>query len=1593
MTLANLRSISGQVTFEDPQRQREFAYVVGDLSIRFAGSSLVASPSLAPGDASVATTHGTPPPAIPFAAILTFGERATEPLAARFVRLMRPVLYALGETAKGMGGLIGAGGAVLTAVMDVLKSQSPTRDQVAALGSLMVAVRDAELPSLNELKAHWRHWEDEGIKSLKLDELSEADWRTFLDKVKKQSEGAKSQTSGAPANAADGSPQEASEVSATGGAPAAAALPSSPFVLTQLSGWLDPDLHSEHGDAGYRFQIEGQVRYNTAEYQDGARFDVLGPDGSQLATLFLSGDEVEAWFEKQTDIDAHLKDVSFDLRWALDRVGRASRKKSQARSIRGRFWRTDGEPLGVRQFALLAPPQRAKRLTDPCHPDPALWPVDDKEDCGCGEGRPPLEVIRAPIALAIASTDEQGYFELSYAEPEQQFDATYALLRISGVRCALAIEFKHEDGKGSLSGRISLPSPLLLPIDADLLAEPTDTNERSIRWVDEDTTCEDGCGRSLFEPSRPVDEYEFHMVVRTTDPMITRGRLGETESMPAPSDWFRLPLDRNHSIDWDSRRPMLAQAVTISHGRILSIKQRWCADGYSMGDLLYSLPLAPLQKKNIAIIDWQREDSTAAEGLQTNSESLNNFVGRERDISEIVNSSLSESIHGRSESGGRASSGGIGGLLGGFLGSASSGSSSAWSSSSQEATRLMAGSLLNRLRDNTIQSANAYRAQRVTTVKTTTQSESASARSETVANRNACHAVTIQYFEVLRHLKIDFELAAVRECLYVPLPITPFDEDKLHRWEDTLRSALPTSDLKECLEGAVRLKNQYDYPVNRYCDEVIDQLEGRLSLTLEFPMPSALLVSDQSKYQGTPESYEILSLFAVPLAPIWFLPEVRRDHFFVQTIAPEIARRLVGSLQFFAETANGKLIPLPLEATLLGAYHAGQEHSVSLRASSNVGALGLTRANVQAIRIRSPLQIPLQSSVILRDLSLGYSTAHYSGPLVERSRENNALMWRGLSFAESDDARVATPCKRDELENPKSEDVKGRQRLLDHLNEFLERYHKVIWALMDPDRRFALLDSFIAPNSGGRSVASVVENRLMGIVGNCLVLPVSPGLRLDYFSDMRSRSETDGASEKLNADEVEDELLALYRPLIPNPSLRIAIPTRGVFAESVMGGCNSCEKMDDSRNWKYWEHPLPDEPTAIQGLSLETRERDAQPFVPQTAQPMISQVVTQLPAAPDPASLGQVLQTLSGAEFRDASGLQGTQQTAREALADSFATTRRFGEMTTELITKAAELVASVYTGRPLMSDPKSVKESIGKDAAAGRITPDQAQDAIAKVNEAMADNLSVRKNANLLEHPEVSAAIGSAASRGAPISLKRGDTQVKVGLSPQVATPQTDADRTDSSRLPWPLRLFAPRRAEALPPPAHPAPDVDRLFRRMWMYRESISNWKGQDIYSADFIAKHAERDEEGRPYLNMCATRISAVLHDAGMGSVVEHGPGVTLGLTAPSTKPLRKYYPGAEALALRLKDLVSPLELNSSASRAAFQQYLSGKRGIVFLKDYYRRDSDKKYPTGDHIELWDRDHLPPGYWRAEQIDAYKKAGAIWFWAVESLVELLDT
>ena len=120
-----------------------------------------------------------------------------------------------------------------------------------------------------------------------------------------------------------------------------------------------------------------------------------------------------------------------------------------------------------------------------------------------------------------------------------------------------------------------------------------------------------------------------------------------------------MHLDSRNEIDWDEK-PTVYQAVSIAHGHLLHFKQEWFHDGYSIGDLLYSLPLAPGQKKQIVVFDWDRKESAANVQQLDYQESLYNSLSRDRDVNEVARATLNENIRGSSE----ASTWGVGGRSG-----------------------------------------------------------------------------------------------------------------------------------------------------------------------------------------------------------------------------------------------------------------------------------------------------------------------------------------------------------------------------------------------------------------------------------------------------------------------------------------------------------------------------------------------------------------------------------------------------------------------------------------------------------------------------------------------------------------------------------------------------------------------------------------------------------------------------------------------------------------------------------------------------------------------------------------------------------------
>lgn len=829
-------------------------------------------------------------------------------------------------------------------------------------------------------------------------------------------------------------------------------------------------------------------------------------------------------------------------------------------------------------------------------------------------------------------------------------------------------------------------------------------------------------------------------------------RFRSTVSLIAAPNPARFKLGDAYQVDWDDL-PLAYQATTIAHGHLLTFKQVWKADGYSLGDLLYSLPLAPGQQKLISVLDWERRDTDTRQAHRTETEALTADLQHDRDITDIVRTALSERMNGSSSADVEAVGGGIGGFIGPLVFGAAGGVSSASSTARQSSGREISGTALNRVRDRTLQAASAVRGQRATVVQTSRQGESVRAQTEVVGNYAHCHAMTVEYFEVLRHFQVRQELAHVQECLFVPFGITPFTHNKTLRWRVPLERSLLRRELRGGFDALERLSTNWadaDSPIGRYADEVVRHLDGELAMQINLPRPADTKDGDYDAGAWAPWAGW---LWDSPES-IWHnylgvVTENRRDRVWNRSIAPGIAQRVINrltlALAFHEGTTTDDLV---IDPTMVSTFAQDRSLLVSLRIDP-ASLPGWTRAQIGGVLINAIAPsstnpaLPPEARIRVDSATFRYRTDHLSRELIANRRVLNDL-------TATDGVEMRCPLDATEKRNPRERDRRIAEDLIDHLDEYIEHYHRAIWLRMDPNRRYLLLDGFQAPDAGSRSVASVVENRVIGVVGNSLVMPVMPGLKLDSTYEY--------------AESTPEDLRHLYAGGTA-PPMRISVPTKGLFAEAVLGRCNSCEAIDDSKFWRFEEEPIPDSPTSIQALSTDSRRRMPPNLTPdQFPDPLVR--MQTVPEAPDPTGLAAAMKALGTAGiFKDITGLALNQANSAQALKTAISTAQGFAS-------RAGALAQQRFLNKEVDRSLGRIKEARDKKLIsheeAQQLTESALRGAIGEVRP---------KEKPATEMPEVKRAMErvNTAARGGTVRVTRPEGNIEVSTGVAAGRPEIE--------------------------------------------------------------------------------------------------------------------------------------------------------------------------------------------------------------------------
>jgi hypothetical protein len=392
-----------------------------------------------------------------------------------------------------------------------------------------------------------------------------------------------------------------------------------------------------------------------------------------------------------------------------------------------------------------------------------------------------------------------------------------------------------------------------------------------------------GSCMNLSNPNRTLSEFNYQAIVRTSDPDVADATLHRATEAPAndPSGTVtnylvigarekraRRAIDLDNPVKWtgfegDGDVATMTQAVTVATGHLLHYKSTFKADGYSLGDLVYSLPLAPGQKKEIVVFDSSHALTGAETQEISQAERIAADLTSERLIATQLGGSISESLRGSSTATTSGVSAGLGvgaiiGPVGAVLG-VSGGVSNANSSAAQDSSRNLGQAFSELLRQSIMQNAESYRQLNASVVTTVQEGQRYGVTSEVIANHNHCHALTVMYFEVLRHFAIFQELADVEECLFVPLNMTSFTRDNIHKWRDVLsRHLLPLpSDtylqlgvgdgsrpgqhpLLKAFDANDRIRTSYahvDFPAGSYDQEPVNFIKGDIDLRVNLPRP------------------------------------------------------------------------------------------------------------------------------------------------------------------------------------------------------------------------------------------------------------------------------------------------------------------------------------------------------------------------------------------------------------------------------------------------------------------------------------------------------------------------------------------------------------------------------------------------------------------------------------------------------------------------------------------------------------------------------------------------------------------------------------
>lgn len=413
------------------------------------------------------------------------------------------------------------------------------------------------------------------------------------------------------------------------------------------------------------------------------------------------------------------------------------------------------------------------------------------------------EVTTRNIHLGVLATDHAGYISFDL-RPLKKFNALIERMDVLNTKIEIRLEtdeifvespfqtnFRHQllpslfdSPVGSSSGQFAdyLPSsiPILLPSDINFLSNPSlsgiqsipnpdvmdwKTSPESFGMAGLPTIGEDGCETLL--PSQSTDRiFRFHQLAR-------------------------FPSIENEILNSGQEN------LEFRRGKLIEYEMLWHPINHGLGQVQYSLTLAPGEETKIAVIEWDRKDESVRSERTGLSESLLHEQKRNRIIDEAVEATIKEYQRGKSFMGGTAGVGGYGGQGQGSMWGVTGSHSVGYAETSSEGSRNLESQSAQQLGDTIAQASSMMRDLRSTVIVQANQSEREVLQTRSIRNYNHSHALTILYYEVVRHYCITTRAAKEQEVVFVKYNNQEFSIARVKKYQRILQDSLIDKNLLE----------------------------------------------------------------------------------------------------------------------------------------------------------------------------------------------------------------------------------------------------------------------------------------------------------------------------------------------------------------------------------------------------------------------------------------------------------------------------------------------------------------------------------------------------------------------------------------------------------------------------------------------------------------------------------------------------------------------------------------------------------------------------------------------------------------------------